>query len=61
MADKKQKEEQGYKVLILGNRCYRCGHKWVQREEEKPAVCPRCKSPYWDRPKTKFNNGEKKK
>ncbi|MFH2020533.1 MAG: hypothetical protein ABIJ34_03910 [archaeon] len=45
-------EKAGHKVYILGNKCYRCNHIWVPREiEEKPAVCPACKSPYWDRPK----------
>ena len=55
-----KKEEEGYNVLILGNRCFRCGHKWVQREKEKPRICPKCKSPYWDKPKTKFTKKEKK-
>lgn len=54
-----QKEEYGHEINIKGNKCYRCEHKWIQREENKPAVCPKCKSPYWDRPKTKFNKGEK--
>jgi len=58
---KEIKEDLGHNVLILGNKCYRCGHKWVQREEERPAVCPRCKSPYWDKPKTKFTKNDKKK
>ncbi len=58
MTDKR--EEFGHKVLIKGNKCYRCEHIWIQREEEKPSVCPKCKSPYWDRPKTKFNKDEKK-
>lgn len=38
-------------VLLLGCRC-RCGHEWLPREKgEKPRVCPKCKSPNWDRPK----------
>jgi predicted Zn-ribbon and HTH transcriptional regulator len=56
----KEKEEYGHEINIKGNRCYRCGHIWIQREEDKPAVCPKCKSPYWDKPKTKFNKDEKK-
>ena len=55
-----KKESVGYNVLILGNKCYRCGHKWVQREEDKPRICPKCKSPYWDKPKTKFTKDDKK-
>lgn len=50
-----KKEEYGHQVFILGNCCYRCSHKWVQREEsEKPTICPSCKSPYWDKPKKRF-------
>jgi len=32
----------------------RSGHERVPRnKEQKPRVCPKCKSPYWDRPKHK--------
>ena len=36
-------------VPLLGCRC-RCGHEWLPRGGEKPRVCPKCKSPNWDRP-----------
>jgi len=40
------------KINIEGYLCSRCSHKWVARENnEKPTVCPKCKSPYWDKPK----------
>ena len=40
-------------VLLLGCRC-RCGHEWLPRNAaDKPRVCPRCKSPNWDRQKVK--------
>lgn len=42
-------------VLLRGCRC-RCGHEWLPRDGEKPRVCPKCKSPNWDRPK-KFERG----
>lgn len=29
--------------------CLRCAHTWYPRRPERPAVCPHCKSPYWDR------------
>ncbi|MCJ7443057.1 MAG: hypothetical protein MUO26_00750 [Methanotrichaceae archaeon] len=32
--------------------CLRCGHKWIPRSDQKPTVCPKCSSPYWDKPKT---------
>lgn len=42
----------GYKVLIVGNKCYRCDHEWKPRNiNKKSSVCPICKSPYWDKPK----------
>lgn len=38
-------------VMLLAARC-RCGHEWLPREKgDRPRVCPKCKSPYWDRPK----------
>jgi predicted Zn-ribbon and HTH transcriptional regulator len=38
-------------VLLKGCRC-RCGHEWLPRDpDEKPRVCPKCKSPNWDRPR----------
>jgi predicted Zn-ribbon and HTH transcriptional regulator len=37
-------------VMLLGCRC-RCGHEWLPRGDEKPTVCPKCKSPRWDKPK----------
>ena len=40
------------KIKINGYLCLRCDHKWVPRENsEKPTVCPKCKSPYWDTPR----------
>lgn len=32
-------------------RCTRCRHEWHPRKPDKPRVCPRCNSPYWDIPK----------
>jgi len=53
------------KITITGFRCERCSHEWLPRvtlEElksgkikEKPIICPKCKSPYWDKPKKKKN------
>ena len=31
--------------------CQRCGKTWWPRQSAKPARCPRCKSPYWDKPR----------
>jgi DNA-directed RNA polymerase subunit RPC12/RpoP len=31
--------------------CQRCGKAWWPRQSTKPARCPSCKSPYWDKPR----------
>jgi hypothetical protein len=39
-------------ITVLGYRCERCRHEWVPiRSSQEPRVCPKCKSPYWNRPK----------
>ncbi|QLH07418.1 hypothetical protein [Nitrosopumilus ureiphilus] len=34
-------------------RCDRCSHEWYPRlqTEELPAICPKCKSAYWNKPR----------
>lgn len=33
-------------------KCKRCGHIWLPRKNTVAIkVCPRCKSPYWDKEK----------
>ena len=39
------------KVQLWGYLCERCGHEWLPRQEEEPRVCPKCKSPYWNKPR----------
>ena len=41
------------KITVLKCKCERCSHSWITRSEEMPKVCPKCKSPYWDRPRKK--------
>ena len=38
------------KVKISRLKCERCRHKWSPRKTEV-IICPKCKSPYWDKPK----------
>lgn len=41
--------------------CTRCGHTWRPRTPltaRIPKVCPSCKSPYWDRERTKTGGSE---
>lgn len=34
-------------------KCLRCGHDWIPRRPQEPKKCPRCASPYWNKPKWK--------
>lgn len=39
-------------IEMRGFRCHRCLHAWVPYDPKNPPrVCPKCKSPYWDRPR----------
>jgi predicted Zn-ribbon and HTH transcriptional regulator len=39
-------------ITMRGYRCERCGHEWVPRQPgQKPTVCPKCKSPFWNKPR----------
>jgi hypothetical protein len=41
-------------ITVMGYRCERCCHEWVPRDTaQEPSVCPKCKSPYWNRPRKK--------
>lgn len=48
-------EREVEKVQLWGYRCLRCGHEWLPRQDKPPQNCPnpKCKSPYWDRPRQK--------
>ncbi len=48
------------KITTWGYRCLRCEHEWVPRgvgeidpkkPPPEPRVCPKCKSPYWNKPR----------
>lgn len=34
-------------------KCKRCGHEWIQRTDELPTICPKCKNPYWNKERIK--------
>jgi len=41
------------KVILHGFRCHRCDHEWLPRDANRlPTVCPGCKSPYWNTPRS---------
>jgi Zn finger protein HypA/HybF involved in hydrogenase expression len=40
------------KITVYRYTCERCDHEWLPRElENEPRVCPKCKSPYWNKPR----------
>jgi len=39
------------KLSVKGYKCERCSHEWIPRKSEYPITCPKCKSPYWDKPR----------
>ena len=39
------------KVKIHELECTRCGHKWIPRKSDV-RLCAKCKTPYWETPKT---------
>jgi len=43
------------KIQVDGFKCERCEHEWIPRSKEHPIICPKCKSPYWDKPRKKKN------
>jgi len=48
------------KPIELPNlKCLRCQHEWIPNRPFEPKVCPKCKSPYWNKPKWK-QSGKKK-
>lgn len=39
-------------ITVMGYRCERCSNEWIPKDpENEPAVCPKCKSPNWNRPR----------
>jgi predicted Zn-ribbon and HTH transcriptional regulator len=41
-------------ITVMGYRCELCSHEWIPSDAVlEPVVCPKCKSPNWDRPRRK--------
>lgn len=38
-------------VLLPKRKCKRCDHEWFLKKPVEPLVCPKCKSPYWNKEK----------
>ena len=43
--------DQFQKIIDSKLECLRCGHTWLPRSGKLPGVCPKCNSPYWNRPR----------
>ena len=50
--------EELFKLPVL--ECLRCGHTWVPRYNRYPQNCPKCNSPYWDKPRQTKDTGKEK-
>ena len=47
------------KIEAEGYKCTRCEYKWVPKNIKRiPISCPKCKSPYWAKPKRKKKENE---
>lgn len=42
-------------ILPQAVKCKRCGYVWIKRVR-RPKVCPKCKSAYWNKKKTRDGN-----
>jgi uncharacterized Zn ribbon protein len=40
-------------ITTTAYKCERCLHIWPKKEK-KPKTCPKCRSPFWDAPRTRF-------
>ena len=41
-------------IKVKGFKCERCEYEWIPHDiNVEPLVCPRCKSPYWNKPRRK--------
>jgi uncharacterized Zn finger protein (UPF0148 family) len=43
---------------LTEKQCNRCGHKWFPRSTDEPTICPKCKSPYWNRQRKEKKNSK---
>ncbi len=46
----KERELLPGQIMAIVYQCFQCGHKWLPRTTERPALCPKCKSLRWDKP-----------
>ena len=49
-------------TILEKQKCLRCGYSFFPKSETLPKTCPnrKCKSPYWNKPRSKGVKGEMK-
>jgi predicted Zn-ribbon and HTH transcriptional regulator len=55
---KRKGNKMKYMQTLTEKQCNRCGHKWFPRSTDEPTICPKCKSPYWNRQRKEKKNNE---
>ena len=48
------------KPKLIKLECKRCGHTWLPHVEDV-RMCPKCRSPYWDRERIRERRAEEQK
>ena len=49
-------------IRQMGFECLRCGRRWIPKVVgKKPLTCPKCRSPYWDKPVEREGVSESRK
>lgn len=46
--------------VITKAKCNRCKGEWYPKTPEPPKRCPRCGSPYWNKPRIRLQNNKEK-
>ncbi len=54
-----KKMEETMQKTIRKCECSRCGYQWESQLENSPVYCPKCKSPYWNKPRINPSNKQK--
>ncbi len=49
--ENERRSERMPEVTITAFKCERCEHIWLPKSDRRPTICPKCKSPYWDKPR----------
>ena len=44
-------------IVLPERQCNRCDHTWLLRVTHEPARCPKCKSQYWNKARTRARTG----